>query len=284
MSTGIVLIATSHPYYGRMAYNLVVSIRATGSNIPVVLLCNQKGISHLNEQQLSVFTNIQHIDQQAFTAKLHLFDLSPFDNTLYMDCDTAWFPQRTPDELLAQIPEQAQFEIIVEGYYDPITNENKLNGVYNLWADIEEIKQQYQLKGKLYQFRSEMMFFKKTDAVRQLFARAIEIASNPAVTVNQFGGYVPDEFALNIAAAELGLQPESENWKPTYWFNIVKKMIPMPILAKQYFVLSVGGNFVNPSIRKYYNSIMASAFHKLRLQYLYTLQSKKDSIKERYIA
>lgn len=277
---GILLLATSHPYYGRMAYNLAVSIKATGTGIPIAVLHNGRGLSHLSDAQKSLFDAVLEIPQQAFTAKLWLYKYSPFQKTLYIDADTAWLYKRKPEDLFAEMADD-RFNIIVEGSYDPATDESKLHPKYNLWSDLAQLKDKYQLKGKLFQFRSEMMYFKKDKQVEKLFAEARKIQANPKVDVTLFGGYVPDEFALNVAASILDMQPDRLDWKPSYWYNIVKKGIPLPILAQQYYVFSAGGNVSSAMIKKQYNHIMAAAFHKLRLQYLFMLHSKRESIAER---
>lgn len=266
---GILLLATTHPYYGRMAYNLCVSIKATGTTIPVCVLHQGRGLSHLSDAQKSVFDKVIEIEQQAFEAKLYLYDHSPFEQTIFIDADTAWLYKKTPEQLFATC-EGLDFQAIVE------TTDPR----YMLWADEQQMREKYKITGELNKLRSEVMFFRKGEAAKEIFLLAQTIHDDPLVDVTMFAGQIPDEFCLNIACAILQVKMNAE-WSPSFWFNINRKFFPLPELASRYFVISTGGNTVNHRVKKIYNSMMAGAFYKMRLQYVFTLQSKKEVLSER---
>src|SRR5687768_10941291 len=98
LDKGIILLATGAPFYGRMAYNLAVTIKAV-EPVSVTVLHKGAGISHLSQKQLSIFDNIIEITDESFAAKLCLLDYSPYDRTLYFDADMAWLPVKKPSEL-----------------------------------------------------------------------------------------------------------------------------------------------------------------------------------------
>jgi hypothetical protein len=279
MTKGILLLATTHPYYGRMAHNLAVSIKATGTQIPICVLHSGRGLSHLNDRQKEIFDHVIEIPQSGFAAKLWLYRHSPFQKTLFIDADTAWLPKRKPEELFDQLAE-SKFEAIVEGFVDLDGGPDSVSPRYKLWADLEQTKKAYPIKEKLYQFRSEVMYFKKDNSVSKMFTDAIKIQERPKIDVTLFGGVVPDEFALNVAASMNGIIP-GVDFKPSYWYNLTKKTIPLPVLSQQFYVLSAGGNTVSAGIKKMYDTVMGAAFYKMKLQYLFTLQPKRNSIAER---
>lgn len=274
---GILLLATSHPYYGRMAYNLCVSIKATGSKIPVCILHQGRALAHLNESQRGIFDSIVEIDEQAFAAKLLLYKYSPFERTLFIDADTAWMPKRTPEQVFAELEGRA-FQAIYAGEAD----EPDTKGKYLLWADVNEVRKAYDITGRIYKVRSEVMYFEKCDDAELIFEIANEVQQNPRVSVDLFFGHVPDEFCLNIALAQLQYAM-NDQWQPSYWHNIHRQSVPLHIIANKYFVLSTGGNSVNHKIKKMYNSVMMAAHYATRLQYVFTLQSKKEVMPERHL-
>lgn len=285
MTKGIVIIATKHPYYGRMAYNLAVSIKAHSPVTPVVVLHSGRGLAHLTDAQKLMFDDIIEMpgaDELGCGNKLYAIDYTPFDSTLLIDADNAWMPGRDADELFREL-EGVPFTAITEGKVDFDKPENDLRPDYFMWANVDEIKKAYNLQGTMYQFRSEMMYFERTEEVVTMFARAREIYGSPEVPVTMFGGNVPDEFALNIAACIYGIHPHKYKWKPCYWDRIHKRPFPYKDsnLYRDYWVLSTGGNAVTYNTVKLYNRIVKAACYKLGVQFLFTLQPKRSAIVER---
>jgi hypothetical protein len=276
-SRGIILVASGAPFYGRMAYNLAVSIKAV-EDIPITVLHNGAGLSHLSDKQLSIFNEVKQIDTQAFATKLTLIDHSPYDETIYLDADMVWLPGRTPTQLFDSLKGVA-FTSITEGYYDYEENKSYANSMYHFWADPMEAKLKYDLKGKFYQWRSEVMFF--TKEAKPMFDLAKEVYNNPKVKVKQFAGHTPDELAINIAASVLGIEPHEYKWKPAYWHRLHGEGASLAAIMNSYCLMSVGGNFASKIMKDCYNNVCKAAHRTLGLQYLFLLQSKKAVMPER---
>lgn len=274
---GIILVATGAPFYGRMAYNLAVSIKAV-ENIPVTVLHNGTGLQHLSGKQLSIFDTIVRIEPTSFAAKLCLADYSPYDCTLYFDADMLWMPKRKPSDLFKEL-EGISFTSITEGFYDYGTNMDYGNKMYHYWADPLEAQRVYGLTGKFYQWRSEVIYFEKSAA--ELFKLAKEIYADPKVVVKHFAGHIPDELAINIAASILNIDPHEYKWIPAYWHRLHGEGRNLPAIMDKYYLLSVGGNFASTTMKTCYNNICKAAHNKLGLQYLFTLQSKKSVMPDR---
>lgn len=55
MKKGILIIATKSHIYGRMAYNLALTIKATGTSISVCLIHDKDAVRHLNITEMDMF-------------------------------------------------------------------------------------------------------------------------------------------------------------------------------------------------------------------------------------
>lgn len=276
---GIILIATGAPFYGRMAYNLAVTIKSV-EDFPVTVLYNGQALSHLSGRQKTIFDNIVEIETDSFAAKLCLYDNTPYDQTLYLDADMVWLPNRKPSQLFAEL-ENVDFTSITEGWYDYETGEDKGNKMYHYWCDVGEAKEKYKLSGKYYQWRSEVIYFKKGSVARKLFKEAKEIYAKPKVVPGKFAGHIPDELAINIAACKLGIEPHVFKWLPAYWHRLHGEGKGLGEIAQNYYLMSVGGNYASGIMKDCYNRVCKAAHNKLGLQYLFTLQSKKAVLPER---
>jgi hypothetical protein len=278
MLNGIVIVATGHPYYGRFAWNLGVSIKAV-EKVPVAILYNGNALNHLSDDQLDIFDDILELDDNIpanTSSKLYAGQFSPFDKTLLLDADTLWLPERKPSELFEELKE-VEFTAITEGNErDPAKN-------YFFWADVEEIKSIYKLKEDIYQWRTEVMYFSQEG--RKVVNRALEICQNPQLTtIKQFGEAVPDELGINIAAAEVGIKPHAYKWQPSYWHLMHNNYIPPPSeLYSKYYVMSFGSNAVSNTIKSYYGKLMQGYCYKLQRQNVFPMESKRLFLKERKI-
>lgn len=275
---GILLIATGAPFYGRMAYNLAVTIKAV-ENIPITVLHNGYGISHLSSKQKTVFDNIVEISVDSFAAKLCLYDYSPYQKTLYLDVDMVWLPNKRPSDLFDSL--DVDFTGITEGYFDLNTSEDHGNKMYHYWCNPNEAKEKYKLSGKYYQWRSEVLLFKKSPTAKKLFEEAKKIYAKPKVEAKSFAGHIPDELAINIAACKLGIEPHEFKWTPSYWHRLHGEGRSLPGIIQEFYLMSAGGNYASGVMKDCYNRVCKAAHNKLGLQYLFTLQSKKAVLPER---
>lgn len=277
LTQGIILVATGAPFYGRMAYNLAVSIKAV-EDIPITVLHAGMGLAHLSDKQKDIFDEIKEVETVAFAAKLTLLDHSPYDQTLYFDADMAWLPNKKPSELFKEL-EGVVFTSITEGYYDYETATSHANNMYHFWADPVEAAAKWGLSGRFYQWRSEVIYFSK-DA-KELFDLAKQAYHDPRVVVKQFAGHTPDELAINIAASKLSIEPHVYKWRPAYWHRLHGEGKSLAEIMSSYYLLSVGGNFASALMKTCYNNVCKAAHRTLGLQYLFTLQSKKSVMPDR---
>lgn len=271
LNKGIILIATGHPYYGRMAYNLALSIKAC-EGVPVAVVHDEGALKHLNDKQREVFDHLIPLPgnyRNGIQAKLHLDELTPFDHTLYLDVDMVWIGKRSPSQLFKSM-EGVPFAAIYEGDSD------KPNNKYYFWADSEEIKKAYGVD-KVPQLRSEVIYFESAEVFQKARSLKPQTMLN---SIRMFGNVIPDELYFNIATAVLGI--ELKAWMPAYWPRMHNEKMPTPsMLAQGYYLLSAGSNYVSPVIKNTYDRYMIHAANKTGVTHLFPIRSKKEWLPER---
>lgn len=260
---GILLIATKFPQYGRLAYNLALSIKAQ-ENIPIAVIADEVALSHLTSIQKLVFNQIIDIKDGGMHTKLHLDQLTPFSETLYLDVDMVWLNKK-PSQLFNEV-KGTEFAILSEG------DSEKPNSKYYFWADPKEIQDVFKVS-KVHQLRSEVIYFEKT----KVFKKAREVKPYKLKSIKMFGSQVPDELYFNIAVAQLGL--EIKPWKPAYWLRMYNDVIPKNL--NDYYLLSAGSNYASEPLKKVYDNQMRFVSHTLKTPYLFPLKSKRSWAPER---
>jgi hypothetical protein len=284
---GIVIIAFGHCYYGRYAFNLALSIKAVDKDFPIAVIHSENALNHLSIRQKEFFDEmilLPESDAKGFGCKLHLDLLSPFEETLFFDADMAWMPKRRPSELFEELKEY-EYASITEGSYDIGTNDKeKASKRYYFWADPDEIKKVYKLEtGTLYQWRSEVIYFKKTKNVKSMFRKAREIYAKPKLnSIIMFGNQIPDELAINISTALHDIHPHRYMWTPAYWPKLHGEHVPpFEQLYSTYYLLSCGSNTASGSLKGVYDRIIKAAAYKFKMQHLFPLYAKREFIKDR---
>ena len=266
IENGIIIIATGHPGYGTLAYNLAISIKAV-EPVQIAVIYDAPGIKYLDKKQQSIFDFMIELPadfRSGFGTKLHLDQLTPFEKTLCLDADMLWLGKK-PSALFAEL-EGVQFTAITEG-----SSEN-INNKYYFWADYDEIKSAYKVD-KVWQIRSEVMYFEKGTKV---FSKARELNPEKKLkTIRMFGENIPDELYFNIATAILKI--DMPVFMPAYWARLHGEIMPnLSVLYKEYYLLSFGSNMVSSIMKRTYDNVMTVAVRKLGLPYLFKLKSKKE--------
>jgi len=276
LEKGILIFALGHPAYGHYAFNLAVTIKAV-EDIPIAVVHDESALSHLSDQQLSIFDKkIPSSIKPGCGAKLHAYDLSPFEKTLLLDADMLWLPQRNPSELFESL-KGIEFTGITEGSTDNPSSH------YFFWAEVEEMREKYHITGVIHQWRTEVVYFERSEKVSDMFELAKRIHSNHGLSkIKSFAEGVPDELGINIAAAKYEFSPHDPDWKPSYWPQLFQNQIPeYGTLYRQYYLLSVGGNINTENVKKLYNQIVKAQAPKVGLSHAFPLQSKHYFLLER---
>jgi len=265
MDKGIIIIATGHPNYGNMAYNLACSIKSV-EDMPVAVVWSDTSLSHLTAEQIRMFDHKIELPEgyrTGFGVKLHLDQLTPFKKTLCLDADMLWLG-KSPSELFESL-DGVPFTCITEGDSD------SPNPKYYFWAEPVEIKEMYQVDW-VPQTRSEAIYFEKKDVFK--FCRRL----HPEImlkTIRKLGEWIPVELYFNIALAKLNIRPDK--FMPAYWSRLHNEIMPnLSVLYNEYFLLSFGSNAASPIMKRTYDNVMKVVCNKLRMPYLFKLKSKKE--------
>lgn len=280
MKRGVIIIATTSPYYGRMAYNLAATIKAY-NDLDVTIVCDAAAVSHLTTEHMKVFDKMLVTDKKGVELKLQLPKLSPYQYTLYMDADMVVTSPRLT-ELFDRL-KGTHFTSTNEGYYDIDSKSDCSNDKYLWWADINNTIRAYKLKGRIYKLRSEFMYFEKSSIGKKIFALAEKINADPLVKVRSFGHGLPDEFSIQIACSLLGINPHENKWQPAWW-PFLHQSIPVDVykLRDNYYAMSLGGNGnYNDSVRYLYQMYTDYSTRQLGLPAPFSLVSKKQILPER---
>lgn len=286
MFKGILIIALGNNFYGKMAYQLAVSLRAV-SNLPIALIYNESALRSVNR---NIFDHLILAPPEIHTwgtskeawikAKVHVYDLTPFDETLFLDADMLWLHRR-PEEIFDKLKD---FEFVMQnhGHYD--LDQLTVNDKYSQWAKMSDIKTFYRVKeGKFYNIHSEFFYFKKCERVEKLFEHVKIIYDTIKIAHMKFADAIPDELTFAIGMIKSGVYPQVENFVPSYWEAAERKKLykQRSILFNDYYSFSVGGNFNSPYVKQCYDELCKIVFKKMGLGTPMRLQDKRKILKER---
>jgi hypothetical protein len=277
---GIIIFAVGDPQYGRLAYNLAITLKKAGE-ISITVVRTVRSLSHLSEDKLKYFDHIIDLPDDAprgCGAKLWAYDLSPYQKTLLLDADMLWLPEKMPGEIFLDL-EGIKFTSITEGF-----SPGEENKMYFFWADVKEIREKYDIKcERLYQWRSEVMYFERCTETKKFFATAKKIFKKPGLnSEKKFAGGTADELAVGIAAGVHNIEPHQYKWKPSYWHLMNNNAFPdLTKLYRDYYLVSFGARFATENSKLLYDRIVKATCYKLGLQHVFPLIAKKEYLRER---
>lgn len=289
---GIITIALGHTMYGKMATGLAASALSHG--YPTTLLTDGKAISTLSAAEKGIFDNIIHLPEsvchtakglQYLRAKVFLYDYSPYKETIYFDADSILGYEKPLHELFLR-HKDCSINLITEGYYDigAVEPRKHVNPKYTSWASMEDMVKAFSLDkktDKLYQLRSEFIYFKKSKKIEKLFSIAKDVYDNPRLVVATLGGSYADEYAFNIAIA-LSAINLTEMQTPLYWKYIHRrKYIYVSEIFKDFYGISIGGNVISEEQKTLYNSLIRYHYEKNNITGYQIAINKRDYISSR---
>jgi hypothetical protein len=273
---GIFLIACGHAYYGKMAAALAATLKASDKTLPIHLAYAGDALNHLSAGEKDLFDSYSIIPPEYYTTaqgvkwirtKMFIYELSPFDETLYLDCDILWL-KRSPAELFDQLKN-----------YD-ITFSNFGSGG-SMWANHQEIKKAYNITQPIYGIHSELIYFKKSEKVKNFFDTALSIFDDIKIKHIVFAGSIPDELPLSIAAAITNTKPHRSNYRPVFWAKMEPGHKHIYLIAQKFYAVSMAGNTNTNFEIDTYNTLSSAAYHKLGLQKPFSWKMKRSFLPER---
>jgi len=284
---GVLLLALGHSMYGQLAANLAASIKTNSPDVKVHLAWAGDVLKEIKpETAKALFDSMAEVPHDCYhhesgkrsyiKAKIMMYQLSPFDTTIFLDVDVILTPQKRFGEL---------FDIL--GHLDfTMENRGRVNmsaptetDTY-LWGSIPEIKKAYDIdEGFLYALHSEFVFFKRNKRVREFFKTTERVFSKPKVTVKEFNGDLPDEFGFAIAMMKHQMYPHQCPYKPLYWQLMDNKGgTSLSHVIANFYGYSVGGYKTPQNVQKNYSRLARAVFYRLfgRGQKSFKFRPKRD--------
>lgn len=269
---GVIMIAMGHENYLKMAVNLAASIKANDTCL--IHLIHDGGYSLLGAQEASLFdSHAEYIHQEKMDfikPKTELYELSPFDKTLYLDVDMVFLVNKKVGDLLSGLS-GTDFAIMNQG------REEKC-----LWADPAEVRKVTGDTHPMHVFYSECLYFEKNPKTKDFFKKVKAAYNKPKVKTMTFAGsHMPDELAFIIASLQTGLLPHQENWLPVYWYLRDKKYRHMQPYELPFYAYSIGGNVVPEYGKAHYNNLVSYYSKIMGISDPYKVRDKRSYLPER---
>jgi len=252
---GILLIAVGSDFYGELAYSLANSIKKFTTNIPIALICDQSSIGSLPNNK--VFDQIIPVNlglclengiMNPFKLKTYLYDLTPFEETLYLDADALCL--KKIEDLLLLI-EKTDLQIYEVRRYKPEKyHECTMVWYKNAGITLKQALTAYGINGlSVYpEYNSSFIWFKKTEKVKAFFDQVKKNYFDRRIKFKAIGKCYPDELAYNLASIQTGLYSGMERFRPIHfkWDDAAGNK-PINELKEKYWFIGMAGAAVSMS-------------------------------------
>lgn len=256
MKTGILLIALGNEYYGKLAYNLILSIRKN-SNIPITIYSNGNALNYLinNKSTFDIVELPKHYynDKNKVSLcdiKTSLNKLTPYEKTLYLDVDSIIFNNRKIDQIISDLNGNnfvSQSIPITDKYY----NESSIMHQ----ATVSDIQKVFNIDEPKAVVNSFFVYQEKSEYTEKIFNRANEIYKQlldnklDLKFTHQYND-IPDELCLTISLTELNHEQLSRLYQPLYTPR--KEEILRDKIKQMYQGMTLPDNINNLDLVRFY--------------------------------
>jgi len=293
---GILLIAHGHPNYYRMAFNCAVSLKAT-SGLAVALVCGD-GYEY-SSRELMYFDHVIPIEEEYSTLhgeinytllKLNMFHLSPFEETIYMDCDSLALYARPLEQLyLSASAYPIQFDIQNEKcVLRKETDADDVIHFSHLKRDNVSIWQKYEIPSGqvMYDIQSTFAYFRKEPKAQDFFDMAIRLfKENKLGIAPSWKGRIMDEPFFMIAQAVKALKMQVP-FTPVYYPSLdgyIGSEEQLERILNEYYFYSIPGTHSHEVFLNLYNELIKEYYRheKLDPARMFFYQNKHEYMPER---
>jgi len=244
VNKGVLIIALGHKNYYRMAVNLAASIKRNSPNIHISIV-----VDSIHEDNAHVFDNIISAKyDNPVEAKTDVYDLSPYDKTLYLDADMILLPDVDLEKLFVEL-ENVDFTIMNACAGDD----------YSVWASADAIRfATGNTEDPLPAYYSELIYFTKCSRIESYFEAVQHEYKTATLRGRTFAGVMADELAFTLASMKLKIFPHKLNWLPVFWHFRDKKDTGMQPyqLCEKYYGYSLGGNITPAYAKAQYDNLV----------------------------
>lgn len=245
MNRGVLILAVRNSSYGKMAYNLAVSIKKANPDIKVQLICDEVAVSFLSESQLKTFDHLSELhgayhECSVGELKTKLIELTAFHQTLFIDADSIMFPTADLSTLFDKL-KGYHYRPFYRRNFDRTSRKEKLMYGFSLQDCMDEFGVEHTVpnfgtigakrEDCIYEVNSHFMYFEKGLRMEAFFKVVNEVYQQLSRGEKLEGkvsdwkeGMVPDEAAFSIATYLCGMFPwePTGEWTPIYdtWSDI----------------------------------------------------------------
>lgn len=276
-------MALKHPLYGRYAYNLALSIKSADPTQQVCVIADDVGISHLHEGQRMIFDKIIKPPAECYmregktvplVCKFYLNELTPYEQTLFVDADMIFSPLAKFDELWGAM-QGVEWTMANRGKNDPDKGISE-------WVNADKLKEAYDDIEQWVDLSSEWIYWKKSDLSDSIFVSARNYYDENKLTTRSFAGDKPDEPFFNLALNKVRHLPHAMPYQPTYWQPAIKRVLGSVEIKKQYYAYSVGGRMMTKQQQNIYDEFCKNASYRMNMPTL-KVTHKMNQLPERTV-
>jgi len=206
MTKGICLLCFGDSSFGKLTYNLVASIKQYG-DINVTIFTDNDSLIDVDK---SIFDNILEIPKDTFYLKnrghpnrfkMCLYDITPYDYTMYLDVDSIYTKNVSIEYLFDLL--NSDLDIVAQN--EKIVNLDETTKIFHGY-DVSVFEPKFKFtKSLLHQIHGQFLLFKKNERTRMFFDVSKEIYdkmdSNEIVNYCQWSwfGRPIEELTMTIA-------------------------------------------------------------------------------------
>jgi hypothetical protein len=274
---GVLTMALKHPLYGRYAYNLALSIKSADMNVQVAVIADEAALKHLHPGQRMIFDHIiEPAVEKPLVNKFHIINLSPFDETLFVDADMIFSPLADFNEFWRSMT-NVSWTMANRG------KDDKVKGIseWTTKEDVDKVTDSI-FNDDWYDLSSEWIYFKKNELSYTIFAKAEMYYDMNTLKVREFAGDRPDEPYFNLALNSIPHEPHQAPYQPTYWQPAMKGFPGTMAIKKGWMAFSVGGNLIPQQQMQVYDELAKNASFRMNMPSMKITQ-KFNQLSERKV-
>ena len=308
MSKGVVILALGHANYGRMALNLAVSIKCSNPDASVCILHSNGMLNNFNNNERAFFDKFVEVPDEYYTyngdkeyqmAKTFIYDLSPYDTTIYLDADSIWLPGRSLEDLFKKC------------YYNPIlfqcVHKWDIQGEWGcLWTvrkdqpneGLKQIREIYNITDNrvIYEMQSSFLYFEKSKVAKAFFDTAKECYIKRPFHFWEWNSGIPDELVFNISTAINNIKLPSFPFTPLFFDDYSRNYKGDPqrecsfgkrdTIFSKYFAMSMAGNPNSANTISLYDDMVKASYSKYpsKIRFPWLWKQKRQFLSTRQAA
>jgi len=306
MEKGVIILALGHANYGRMALNLAISLKSK-NEVDVCLLHSEGMDTIYNHNERQFFDRFVKVPEDYYTykgkkeyqmAKTYMYDLSPYQRTIYLDADSIWLPDKNINELFHKCwNNPVLFQCIHQW------DIQKEWGC--LWTacdgpneGLKQIRELYGIKDNrtIYEMQSSFMYFEKSAVASAFYHTAKDCYLKRPFQFFQWNNGIPDELVFNISTAINRITLPEFPYTPLFFVDYAHRFQGDPrretrfnnrnTIFQKYYAFSMAGNSNPQRAVELYDDLVKGYYsmYPSRLRFPWLWKQKRQYLETREAA